>query len=233
MNELPAKRKLKTHTISVNIGHASKELSKAPKEIILSSVSKTSAAAEALASLRDENIKSKIVSTSATLSPVATTNKKRRLEPVSFDSGSDRNAPLRNPLNRQLSKKFKKEFATKKSNYTFASIGGIDTILKELCELMHHINNPQMYKRMDLPAPRGFLLHGPPGSGKTLLANAIAGVCKFLVLGIFRIVFSLIHAGDSPIELYWIRRKLHIHGELNQSNRGILYNKHLISRQIL
>lgn len=110
-----------------------------------------------------------------TLSPVTIT-KKRRLEAISFDSGSDRNMP-RHPPSRQLSKKFKKEFTAKKSEYTFESIGGIDKILRELCELMLHINNPNLYRRVGLPAPRGFLLHGPPGSGKTLLAQAIAGVC--------------------------------------------------------
>lgn len=120
-----------------------------------------------------------MTTTSAALSPVAATTKKRRLEPLTFDSGTDRNAPPRNPPNRQLSKKFKKEFAAKKSDYTFESIGGIDKILKELCELLLHVNNPNVYKRIGLPAPRGFLLHGPPGSGKTLLAQAIAGVRIF------------------------------------------------------
>lgn len=113
---------------------------------------------------------------STALSPVTTT-KKRKLEAISFDSGSDRNVP-RHPPVRQTSKKFKKEFTARKSEYTFESIGGIDKILKELCELLLHVNNPNVYKKIGLPAPRGFLLHGPPGSGKTLLAQAIAGVCN-------------------------------------------------------
>lgn len=140
-----------------------------------------------MTAIRDEHIKSinalVVTAIPAARSPVATVAKKRRLEPISFDSGSDRNVPPRSlPPSRQLSKKFKKEFAAKKSDYTFENIGGVDKILKELCELLLHVNNPNVYKRIGLPAPRGFLLHGPPGSGKTLLAQAIAGVCKFLLL---------------------------------------------------
>lgn len=169
----------------------SKEFSKVPKDVILSSISKVTGAAETLAGIREETMKSKnalaVAAPSAALSPVATTTKKRRLEAISFDSGSDRNAP-RHPPNRQISKKFKKEFAPKKSDYTFESIGGIDKILKELCELLLHVNNPIVYKRIGLPAPRGFLLHGPPGSGKTLLAQAIAGVSTFY-FSFFLLVF--------------------------------------------
>lgn len=144
---------------------------------MLSSISKSTAAAE-LASIHEESLKSKnpiiVTAPSAALSP-STTTKKRRLEVISFDSGSDRNAP-RYPMNRHLMKKFKKEFPLKKSEYTFENIGGSDKVLKDLCELLLHVNNPKVYKRIGLPAPRGFLLHGPPGTGKTLLAQAIAGV---------------------------------------------------------
>lgn len=156
----------------------SEEFSKVPKDIVLGSIAKSTAAAETLAGIREESMKSKNASIatapSVTLTPVTAT-KKRKLEAILFESESDRNAP-RYPANRQLSKKFKKEFTAKKSEYTFESVGGIDKILKELCELLLHVNNPNVYKSIGLPAPRGFLLHGPPGSGKTLLAQAIAGV---------------------------------------------------------
>ncbi|XP_070498482.1 nuclear valosin-containing protein-like isoform X1 [Chironomus tepperi] len=72
-------------------------------------------------------------------------------------------------------KKFRKEVFAKKSLVTFDNIGGMDKALKELCELVMHIKHPEMYRHIGLPPPRGFLLHGPPGSGKTLLAHAIAG----------------------------------------------------------
>lgn len=59
---------------------------------------------------------------------------------------------------------------------TFEDVGGMDKILRELCELLLHVKHPEVYRHVGLPPPRGFLLHGPPGSGKTLLAHAIAGV---------------------------------------------------------
>lgn len=72
----------------------------------------------------------------------------------------------------------KKEFAAKTSTLSFADVGGVDKILKELCELLLHLKHPELYEHIGLTAPRGFLLHGPPGSGKTLLAQAIAGQLK-------------------------------------------------------
>lgn len=73
-------------------------------------------------------------------------------------------------------KKYKKEIWAKSVNVNFDNVGGMDKILKELCELLLHVKHPEIYRHIGLPPPRGFLLHGPPGCGKTLLANAIAGV---------------------------------------------------------
>lgn len=83
--------------------------------------------------------------------------------------------PVRKMPN-EMSKKFKREVVVTNSPITFEDLGGMDKTLMELCELLLHIKHPEVYKHIGLPPPRGFLLHGPPGSGKTLLAQAIAGV---------------------------------------------------------
>lgn len=76
----------------------------------------------------------------------------------------------------KIPKKYKREVNVKTSYKTFRDVGGMDKVLLELCELLMHIKHPQIYRHIGLPPPRGFLLHGPPGCGKTLLAQAIAGV---------------------------------------------------------
>ncbi|WP_340376001.1 ATP-dependent zinc metalloprotease FtsH [Streptomyces sp. SS7] len=58
---------------------------------------------------------------------------------------------------------------------TFADVAGIDEVKGELDDVVDFLEHPDAYRRMGAKMPRGVLLAGSPGTGKTLLARAVAG----------------------------------------------------------
>ncbi|MFA6192016.1 MAG: AAA family ATPase [Sulfurimonas sp.] len=61
-----------------------------------------------------------------------------------------------------------------KSDITFDDIGGISDVKMELEEIIDFMKNPKRYKSFGARMPRGVLLVGPPGVGKTMIAKAVA-----------------------------------------------------------
>ncbi|MEM0027265.1 MAG: proteasome-activating nucleotidase [Ignisphaera sp.] len=62
-----------------------------------------------------------------------------------------------------------------KPNVTYTDIGGLEEQIAELREVVElPLKNPLIFKAMGIEPPKGVLLHGPPGCGKTLLAKAVA-----------------------------------------------------------
>ncbi|KAH9096834.1 hypothetical protein LEN26_017296 [Aphanomyces euteiches] len=67
-------------------------------------------------------------------------------------------------------------FVVTRPTTRYTDFGGINSILKEVQELIEYpLTHPEIYTHLGVEPPRGILLHGPPGTGKTMLANAIAG----------------------------------------------------------
>ena len=67
------------------------------------------------------------------------------------------------------------EDGSKSPNVRFDDIAGLDEEKGELIEIVDFLKKPQAYQEMGAKIPRGILLYGKPGTGKTLIARAIAG----------------------------------------------------------
>ena len=77
-----------------------------------------------------------------------------------------------------------KVFVQKETGVTFADVAGIDEAKQDLMEVVDFLRNPERYKRLGGRIPKGVLLLGAPGTGKTLLAKAVAGEARVSFLSI-------------------------------------------------
>ena len=57
----------------------------------------------------------------------------------------------------------------------FSDVAGEDEAKENLAEIVDYLHNPQKYREVGAAVPKGILLVGPPGTGKTMLAKAVAG----------------------------------------------------------
>lgn len=69
----------------------------------------------------------------------------------------------------------KTEYPIKAPRTTLNEVAGLHEVKDELMEVIDFLKSPEKYRKMGAKLPKGILFHGPSGTGKTLLAKAIAG----------------------------------------------------------
>ncbi|MCI6991079.1 MAG: ATP-dependent zinc metalloprotease FtsH [Clostridiales bacterium] len=74
-----------------------------------------------------------------------------------------------------LGKSGAKEYDKSSEGIRFADVAGEDEAKESLAEIVDYLHDPDKYKQIGAAMPKGVLLVGPPGTGKTMLAKAVAG----------------------------------------------------------
>ncbi|HET7486426.1 MAG TPA: AAA family ATPase [Acidimicrobiales bacterium] len=79
---------------------------------------------------------------------------------------------------------------------TFADVAGVDEAIEELGEVREYLADPERFAALGARPPRGFLLVGPPGCGKTLLARAVAVEANATFFSVAATEFVEVFAGE-------------------------------------
>jgi cell division protease FtsH len=96
-----------------------------------------------------------------------------------------------------------------KIRVTFADVAGIDEAKAELSEVVDFLRNPERYGRLGGRMPHGVLLSGAPGTGKTLLARAVAGEAHaaFFSISASEFIEAIVGVGASRVRDLFAKAK--------------------------
>jgi cell division protease FtsH len=94
-----------------------------------------------------------------------------------------------------------KKYEPTTERVTFADVAGIEEAEQELAEVVDFLRDPAKYTKLGARIPRGVLLSGAPGTGKTLLARAVAGEAgvPFLSMSASEFVEMIVGVGASRV----------------------------------
>jgi cell division protease FtsH len=93
----------------------------------------------------------------------------------------------------------------------FTDVAGCDEAVDELAEIVEFLKTPEKFQRLDAKMPSGLLLTGPPGTGKTMLARALAGEAgvEFFSASGSEFVEKYVGVGASRVRDLFKRAKTH------------------------
>ena len=80
-----------------------------------------------------------------------------------------------NPMMFNMGKSNAKVYVKSSSGIKFSDVAGEDEAKENLNEIVNYLHDPKQYEEIGASMPKGILLVGPPGTGKTMLAKAVAG----------------------------------------------------------
>jgi ATP-dependent metalloprotease FtsH len=84
---------------------------------------------------------------------------------------------------------------------TFADVAGVQHVIEELAEVRDYLADRTRYDDIGARVPRGYLLTGPPGSGKTLLAHALAGESNAAFISVAATEFVEYYIGEGAARI--------------------------------
>src|SRR5664280_731307 len=102
-----------------------------------------------------------------------------------------------------------RQVAPEKIRVTFADVAGIDESKAELSEIVDFLRDPERYGRLGGRMPHGVLLSGAPGTGKTLLARAVAGEAHaaFFSISASEFIEAIVGVGASRVRDLFAKAK--------------------------